>query len=418
MDKKEFLIKGFSEGFDISYQGPRERCSTSENIPFSIGDEFEMWEKIMKEVKLGRYAVPFQEIPYKYYIQSPIGLVPKDGGKKTRLIFHLSYDFGGINGEESLNHYTPKEICSVKYKDLDYTIKLSLELKKSLDEQQVFQGLFYGKTDLSSAFRILPLSPACFCLLAMKAKDPLTGKTWYFIDKCLPFGSSCSCALFQEFSDALQFLTEYLAKRKRSVSNYLDDFLFLAATIQACNTLLDTFLPGIMQNYKMPSISRENCLASHWIVFLGILLDGKNLLLTLPDDKCIKAKKMLQWIVAKKSATVKELQSLTGTLNFLTKAIFAGRTFTRHMYAKCTMKFSSTGKLLKPYHHIKLDQEFKSDCRIWINFLENAEEQKSILCRPFVDLYTFDTSMAINFYSDAAKPSVLDMECSLMDNGY
>ena len=48
----------------------------------------------MKEVKVGRYCRPFEQIPYANYIQSPIGLVPKAGGK-MRLIFHLSYDFGG-----------------------------------------------------------------------------------------------------------------------------------------------------------------------------------------------------------------------------------------------------------------------------------------------------------------------------------
>ena len=34
----------------------------------------------------------FEEIFYKYFVQSTIGLVPK-AGNKTHLIFHLSYDF-------------------------------------------------------------------------------------------------------------------------------------------------------------------------------------------------------------------------------------------------------------------------------------------------------------------------------------
>ena len=195
-EDRKFLIQGFTEGFDIGYNGPKNRRSTADNIPFSIGvgDDIEMWNKIMKEFRLGQYAGPFKEIPYDYYIQSPKGLVAKDGGKKTHLIFHLSYDFGP--GEESLNHYTPDEICTVKYKDLDYAVKLSLDMKNNIKDE-VFQGLFYGKTDLSSAFRILPLFPGCYCFLVMKARDPKTKKMWYFIDKCLPFGSSRSCALFQ-----------------------------------------------------------------------------------------------------------------------------------------------------------------------------------------------------------------------------
>ena len=37
----------------------------------------------------------------------------------------------------------------------------------------------------------------------MKAEHPTTGQTFYFVDKCLPFGHCISCALFQKFSDAL-----------------------------------------------------------------------------------------------------------------------------------------------------------------------------------------------------------------------
>ena len=66
----------------------------SPNLKLNIGDEVDLWNKVMKEVKLGRYAGPFKEIPDEFaddFIQSLIGLVPKDDGKDTRLIFHLSY---------------------------------------------------------------------------------------------------------------------------------------------------------------------------------------------------------------------------------------------------------------------------------------------------------------------------------------
>ena len=46
----------------------------------------------------------------------------------------------------------------------------------------------------------------------MKAQDPLTGEWKYFIDKCLPFGSSISCSHFQRFSNALQHLIEWGAQ--------------------------------------------------------------------------------------------------------------------------------------------------------------------------------------------------------------
>ena len=63
----------------------------------------------MNEVKERWYAGPYEEscIPMKWYVQSPIGLVPKAENKK-RLIFHLSYDFN--KEDRSVNACTPEHL--------------------------------------------------------------------------------------------------------------------------------------------------------------------------------------------------------------------------------------------------------------------------------------------------------------------
>ena len=122
----EFLVNGFKEGFSIQYQRPVDRRSTAPNIPFSVGNSQILWDKLIKEVQLKRVAGPFETIPFDHYIQSPVGLLPKDKGTKTRLIFHLSYNFG--KHEKSLNFHTPKEVCMVKFKDLDQAVLLCLEM--------------------------------------------------------------------------------------------------------------------------------------------------------------------------------------------------------------------------------------------------------------------------------------------------
>ena len=91
-DEIEFLCNGFVNGFDIQYNGPKLRQSTSENILFTVGNKTELWNKVMKEVKYDRVAGPFNQVPFQNFIQSPIGLVPKAGSDQTRSIFHLSYD--------------------------------------------------------------------------------------------------------------------------------------------------------------------------------------------------------------------------------------------------------------------------------------------------------------------------------------
>ena len=170
----------------------------------------------MKEVKLKRYAGPFNKPPFENYIQSPIGLVPKDGGRNTHLIFHLSYPRNRSKGY-SINGCTPKRLCSVAYPDFNKAMQMCLA-----------KGVSYslGKSDMSSAFRNLGMSRKSWPWLIMLAENPLDGKTYYFVDKCMPFGASISCSHFQRFSNSVAYLVTY--RTKKPLVNYLDDFLFAA----------------------------------------------------------------------------------------------------------------------------------------------------------------------------------------------
>ena len=82
-DLTAWLVNGFKSGFDICYDGPVNRTSTANNLPFNVGNRVILWNKLMKEVKLGRVAGPFDSPPYSQFVQSPIGLVPKDNGRET-----------------------------------------------------------------------------------------------------------------------------------------------------------------------------------------------------------------------------------------------------------------------------------------------------------------------------------------------
>ena len=164
--KIEHLVVGFTHGFDMGYRGPTARQDTADNIPIRVGSTTDMWNKIMKEVQLGRYAGPFKNIPYKNYVQSPIGLVPK-ANNKTRLIFHLSYDFPEF---KSVNFYMLDEICMVQYKDLNHAIQTCLHMRLLWPGSQgSSQGVCFAKTDIICAFRILPSSPGQCYLFILKA---------------------------------------------------------------------------------------------------------------------------------------------------------------------------------------------------------------------------------------------------------
>ena len=147
-------MKDSSKVFDIQYTGPKETHKMSRNLPFNVGSPLILWNKIMEEVRVKRNAGPFNEVSFSNFIQSPVGLVPKqqsqkcgaesaasaaDPAKATRLIFHLSYPT-----LDSVNYHTPKEACGVKYKGLDHTIKFCMKQGR---------GTFMAKSDMKAAFR-------------------------------------------------------------------------------------------------------------------------------------------------------------------------------------------------------------------------------------------------------------------------
>ena len=109
-NKTKKLVKNFKTGFSLGYVGPQNIQITAPNLKFrGVGNKIILWNKVLKEVKLLRFAGPFAEIPYDNYIQSPIGLVPKDNGKDCHLIFHLSYPRGKGT---SVNANTDPQLCS------------------------------------------------------------------------------------------------------------------------------------------------------------------------------------------------------------------------------------------------------------------------------------------------------------------
>ena len=178
----------------------------SNNLKLSCGNKKYLWDKMMKEVKIRRFTGPFKEIPFDNYIQSPVGLVPKHKPGEARLIFHLSHP-----RENSVNSNTSHEKCRVKYNDLDNAIKLCLK-----------EGRF------------------CFTAKSDMKSNLTDGKTYFFMDKCLPFGTSISCSHFQRVSDAIQHILKY--RSKSEANNYLDNFLFIALLKAICNGQVQTFI--------------------------------------------------------------------------------------------------------------------------------------------------------------------------------
>ena len=131
----------------------------------------------------------------------------------------------------------------------------------------------------------------------------------------LAIWSSISCSHYQHFSNALKHICSYRTKQD-SITNYLDDFLFLAYLRSLCNDMIDDFL-ALCSDLGVPISLEKTERVTTIIVFLGILLNRKCLYLSLPVEKQSKALRLLNDFSEKKRITIRELQALAGYLNFL-----------------------------------------------------------------------------------------------------
>ena len=247
-----------------------------------------------------------------------------------------------------------------------------------------------ARSDMRSAFRQLGMLIRCWPYLILKATSPLDNKVYYFVDKCLPFGSAISCAHFQRFSNAIAYLVK--CKTGKPLVNYLDDYLFIQFIKSLCNDQVKVFL-NICEQINFPVSMEKTFWGTQLLTFLGLLIDTVNQTVSLPIEKIYKAQLLIKSILGKKKVTLLKLQQICGFLNFLCRCIVPGRAFMRRLYAVTAGKDH-----LKPHHHLRVSSEMKADLLMWSQFIQ----QPQIYCRPFLDFSKDVQADQLDFTTNAS----------------
>ena len=360
------LISGFKDGFSLGFTGERRPLS-SKNLKSAREHKEILLAKIGKEISLGRIVGPFHSPPFGNFRCSPIGLVPKRNPGEFRLIQHLSAPRGS-----SVNDFIDSELCSVSYTSFDEAVNLVARLgNKAL----------MGKADIKSAFRLLPVHPSDFELLGFC----LDGE--YYYDRCLPMGCSISCAHFERFSTFLESCCRRIVNTER-ILHYLDDFFFVGATREECESSMRHFM-AMCEAFGIPIATEKTEGPVPTITFLGLEIDAAALRVRVPRTKVVVLQSMLHKFAAKEKLTLRQLQSLIGSLNFVCKAVAPGRAFLRRL-------IDLTKGVRNPNHRIRLTHGARADMQAWSAFL--SEFNGAVMFSHPMWL----TNTQFQFYTDAA----------------
>ena len=222
-----------------------------------------------------------------------------------------------------------------------------------------------GKADIKSALRLLPVDPHDLDLLGMC----VDGQFYY--DRCMPMGCSVSCAVFERFSTFLQFCCRRVTG-SQCILHYLDNFFFAGRSAAECRRTI----PIAHDKTEGPFTA---------ITYLDTVL----LQIRVPRDMVSALLMLLHDFLSKSRVTLRQMQSLIGSLHVVCKAIGPDRAFLRRL-------INLTRGVRRHHHRIRLTQGAKADLLAWVEFLQHFNGTVGIA------EHVWRGNDFFHFYTDAA----------------
>ena len=335
---ENYLLNGIIYGFDLIDDNvdplPAECHNYISATDVEVKDKVE--KQIIMEIDHGRYTI----VNKRPTIVSALGAIPKKDSDEIRIIHDCSRPIG-----TSLNDLATK--FSVKYQTIDEAAKLST------------RNCFYAKVDLKSAYRSVRIHPSNLKLTGLKWQFGNSDNPVYLVDNRLPFGARKSPAIFHRLTQAVRRIMA--GRGFENIVVYLDDFLIVEETKQACLNTMNVLLQllrslGFYINWSKVIDPTQR------IIFLGIEFDSTDLTLYFPEDKLQDTLELLRDFKLKRRASKKQLQRLAGKLNWASRVIRGGRTYLRRV-----LNLQNSIKSLS--HKAKLSLDFHRDIDWWLQFM-------------------------------------------------
>ena len=132
--------------------------------------------------------------------------------------------------------------------------------------------------------------------------------------------------IFTRLSDAVRFI---IKNKGYDVVNYIDDVIGFGTVTTAtpsCNTLFE-LLQGLGFDISIKKLVKPCTKA----ICLGVEIDNENFTVSVPEDKLKNIQETCKVWQHKVTRTKKELQSLSGSLLYISKCVNSSRFFLNRM---------------------------------------------------------------------------------------
>jgi hypothetical protein len=372
------ILDGIINGVSVGFKGDRQRNRDAPNLGSATKDprvRALVGEAIAKDVRQGKKSGPHTTPPFPFFSVSPIGAVPKDTDS-VRVIHHLSYPYGADS--ISINAGIERE---------------PLELGRFDDAcnavMKAGRGCFLIKLDVEAAYKQVPVRVEDRALLGLRWEG------MYYYELVLPFGLRSSGVRWELFAAALHHFFRFHLGIKL-VIHYVDDFLFVVAGSLKKATAAKDGAVALCAHLRVPMSVTKQIGPVTCLPFLGIELDTERMEARLGQKRLDELQQLLLvWGDEKHDCSLKELQSLTGKLNFACGVVRRGRAYLRRLI-DMQHKFKSTaGATASSRHH--LTHAARADVRWWRDFLVDWNGRGLLF-----DL-EWTTSTTIQLFTDACK---------------
>jgi hypothetical protein len=210
------------------------------------------------------------------------------------------------------------------------------------------------KTDISDAFKLIPISPSQWHLFCLKWKSQ-----YYYYTK-LAFGCRSSPRIFDCLAQAICWIATHNYGIKH-ILHLLDDFITFEEP-DKCGERNMALLMLIFKRLNIPIAKHKTEGPDTVITFLGITLDSLRMEARLPPDKLSRITSIIGEFLLKKSCTKRELLQILGHFSFASRVIVPGRSFVSHL-----ITLSTTVKHL--HFHVTLNKGCLDDMKMWQLFL-------------------------------------------------